>query len=144
MAPSVGNHWEGCESALPICLTSKLITMARSITRMARVAVDLFEPKQVARGRIIIRKYGLTDTMLEVNETKAMTMLVNFVVFQVIGHRIDKVGWDVEDMLQKKINWWCEQDCEGSVWPSNAGLRYEVWYISRRIIRHFLNSVSQK
>ena len=118
--------------------------MARSITRMTRVAVDLFEPKQVARGRIIIRQYGLTDTILEVNETKAMTMLVNFVVFQVIGHRIDKVGWDVEDFLQKKIIWWCQQDCEASDWPSNDGLRFEVWYISRRIIRHFLNSVSQK
>lgn len=117
--------------------------MARSITRMARVAVDLFEPKQVARGRIIIRKYGLTDTMLEVNETKAMTMLVSFVVFQVIGHRIDKVGWDVEDMLQKKTNWWCKQDC-GIDWPSKAGLSFEVWYISRKIIRLFLKSVSRK
>lgn len=117
--------------------------MARSITRMARVAVDLFEPKQVARGRIIIRKYGLTDTMLEVNETKAMAMLVSFVVFQVIGHRIDKVGWDVEDMLQKKTNWWCQQEC-GIDWPSKAGLRFEVWYISRKIIRLFLDSVSKK
>ena len=117
--------------------------MARSITRMARVAVDLFEPKQVARGRIIIRKYGLTDTILEVNETKAMTMLVNFVVFQVIGHRIDKVGWDVEDMLQKKTNWWCQQDCAID-WPSNAGLRFEVWYISRKIVRLFLDYVSKK
>lgn len=110
---------------------------------MARVAVDLFEPKQVARGRIIIRKYGLTDTMLEVNETKAMAMLVSFVVFQVIGHRIDKVGWDVEDMLQKKTNWWCQQDCD-IVWPSKAGLSFEVWYISRKIIRLFLDSVSKK
>lgn len=117
--------------------------MARSITRMARVAVDLFEPKQVARGRIIIRKYGLTDTMLEVNETKAMTMLVSFVVFQVIGHRIDKIGWDVKDMLQKKINWWCQQDCD-IVWPSKAELSFEVWYISRKIIRLFLDSVSKK
>ena len=111
---------------------------------MARVAVDLFEPKQVARDRIIIRKYGLTDAMLEVNETKAMTMLVNFVVFQVIGHRIDKVGWEVEDMLQEKINWWCQQDCAGTDWPSNDGLRFEVWYISRKIISIFLDSVSKK
>lgn len=117
--------------------------MARSITRMARVAVDLFEPKQVARGRIIIRKYWHTDTMLEVNETKAMTMLVSFVVFQVIGHRIDKVGWDVEDMLQKKTNWWCQQEY-GIEWPSKAGLQFEVWYISRKIIRLFLDSVSKK
>lgn len=118
--------------------------MARSITRMARVAVDLFEPKQVARGRIIIRKYGLTDTMLEVNETKAMTMLVNFVVFQVIGHRIDKVGWDVEDMLQKKMNWWCQQDYCNMVFPSKARLSFEVWYISRKIVRLFLDFVSKK
>lgn len=110
---------------------------------MARVAVDLFEPKQVARDKIIIRQYGLTDKMLEVNETKAMTMLVNFVVFQVIGHRIDKVGWDVENMLQEKINWWCKQDI-GIDWPSNDGLRFQVWYISRRIIRIFLDSVSKK
>ena len=110
---------------------------------MARVAVDLFEPKQVARGRIIIRKHGITDTMLEVNETKAMTMLVSFVVFQVIGHRIDKVGWDVEDMLQKKTNWWCKQDC-GIDWPSNTALRFEVWYISRKIVRLFLDCVSKK
>lgn len=118
--------------------------MARSITRMARVAVDLFEPKQVARDRIIIRKYGLTDKMLEVNETKAMAMLVSFVVFQVIGHRIDKVGWDVEDMLQKKINWWCQRDCDVIDWPSNGGLLFEVWYISRKIVRLFLDSISQK
>lgn len=118
--------------------------MARSITRMARVAVDLFEPKQVARDRIIIRKYGLTDTMLEVNETKAMTMLVSFVVIQVIGHRIDKVGWNVEDMLQKKIIWWCQRDCAVIDWPSNGGLLFEVWYISRKVIRLFLDSVSQK
>ncbi len=118
--------------------------MARSITRMARVAVSLFEPKQVARDRIIIRKYGLTDKMLEVNETKAMAMLVNFVVFQVIGHRIDKVGWDVEDMLQKKIIWWCQRDCAAMDWPSNDGLLFEVWYISRKIVRLFLDSVSQK
>lgn len=143
MAPSVGNHWEGCESALPFCLISKLITTARSITRTARVAIDLFEPKQVARDRIIIRKYGLTDTMLEVNETKAMTMLVSFVVYQVIGHRIDKVGWDVEDKLQKKINWWCQRGCDMH-WPSNEGLLFEVWYYSRKIIRLFLDSVSQK
>lgn len=117
--------------------------MARSIFRMARVAIDLFEPKQVARDRIIIRKYGLTDTMLEVNETKAMAMLVSFVVFQVIGHRIDKVGWDVEDMLQKKINWWCKNDRTRD-WPSYAGLVLDVWYISRKIIRLFLESVSQK
>ena len=117
--------------------------MARSIFRMARVAIDLFEPKQVARGRIFIRKYGLTDTMLEVDETKAMTMLVTFVVFQVIGHRIDKVGWDVEDMIQKKINWWCQQDCDID-WPSKAGICYEVWYISRKVIRLFLDSVSRK
>lgn len=118
--------------------------MARSITRMARVAVDLFEPKQVARDRIIIRQYGLTDKVLEVNETKAMTMLVNFVVFQVIGHRIDKVGWDVEDMLQKKIIWWCQRDCAVIDWPSNGGLLFEVWYISRKIVRLFLDYVSQK
>lgn len=118
--------------------------MARSITRMARVAVDLFEPKQVARDRIIIRKYGLTDTMLEVNETKAMAMLVNFVVFQVIGHRIDKVGWDMEEKLQEKINWWCKQDDAAIDWPSNGGLRFEVWYISRKIVRLFLDYVSQK
>lgn len=117
--------------------------MARSITRMARVAVDLFEPKQVSRGRILIRKYGLTDTMLEVNETKAMTMLVSFVVFQVIGHRIDKVGWDVEDMLQKKTNWWCQKDCDID-WPSKAGLSFEVWYISRKIVRLFLDYASKK
>lgn len=144
MAPSVGNHWEGCESALPFSLISKLITMARSITRMARVAVDLFEPKQVARDRIIIRQYGLTDKMLEVNETKAMTMLVNFVVFQVIGHRIDKVGHHVEVLLQDKIIWWCRRDCACIDWPSNGGLLFEVWYISRKIVRLFLDSVSKK
>lgn len=118
--------------------------MARSIFRMARVAIDLFEPKQVARDRIIIRKYGLTDTMLEVNETKAMAMLVNFVVFQVIGHRIDKVGWDVEDMLQKKIIWWCQRGCAAMDWQSNGELILEVWYISRKIVRLFLDSVSKK
>lgn len=117
--------------------------MARSITRMARVAVDLFEPKQVARGRIIIRKYGLTDTMLEVNERKAMTMLVSFVVFQVIGHRIDKVGWGIEDMLQEKINLWCES-AWALDWYSKTWLRFEVWLISRKVIRLFLDSVSQK
>lgn len=117
--------------------------MARSITRMARVAVDLFEPKQVARGRINIRKYGLTDTMLEVNEAKAMTMLVSFVVFQVIGHRIDKVGWDVEDMLQEKINLWCKP-AWAIDWYSHNGLCFDVWYISRRVIRLFLDSVSKK
>ena len=118
--------------------------MARSITRMAQVAVDLFEPKQVARGRIIIRQYGLTDKILEVNETKAMKMLVNFVVYQVIGHRIDKIGWGLEDMLQEKINFWCQRDCAVIDWPSNGGLLFEVWYISRKIIRLFLDSVSQK
>lgn len=143
MAPSVGNHWEVAKATSLFVKYQKLITMARSIFRMARVAIDLFEPKQVARGRIIIRKYGLTDTMLEVDETKAMTMLVNFVVFQVIGHRIDKIGWDVEDMIQKKINWWCQQDCDID-WPRKAGICYEVWYISRKVIRLFLNSVSQK
>lgn len=117
--------------------------MARSITRMARVAVDLFEPKQVARGRISIRKYGLTDTMLEVNEAKAMTMLVSFVVFQVIGHRIDKVGWDVEDMLQEKMNLWCKS-AWALDWYSKTWLRFEVWLISRKVIRLFLDSVSQK
>ena len=117
--------------------------MARSIFKMAQVAIDLFEPKQVARNRIIIRKCGLTDTMVEVSETKAITMLVSFVVFLVIGHRIDKVGWDVEDMIQEKINWWCKQDCD-IYWPSKAGLRYEVWYISLKIIRLFLDSVSKK
>ena len=110
---------------------------------MARVAVDLFEPKQVTRGRIIIRKYGLTDTMLEVNETKAMAMLVSFVVFQVIGHRIDKVGWDVEDMLQEKINIWCKNAWVID-WYSKEELRFQVWYTSQRVIRLFLDSVSQK
>ena len=118
--------------------------MARSITRMARVAVDLFEPKQVARDRIIIRQYGLTDKILEVNETKAMTMLVNFVVFQVIGHRIDKVGHHVEVLLQDKIIWWCQRDCACIDWPSDGGLLFEVWYISRKIVRLFLDSVSKK
>ena len=109
---------------------------------MARVAIDLFEPKQVARGRIIIRKYGLTDTMLEVNETKAMAMLVTFVVYEVIGHRIDKVGWDVENMLQDKIHWWCQH--VNGVWPSNKELRFWVWLYSRKIVRLFLDSVSKK
>lgn len=117
--------------------------MARSIYRMARVAIDLFEPKQVARGRIIIRQYGLTDTMLEVNETKAMKMLVNFVVLQVLGKRLDKVEWDVEDMLQDKIDWWCKNDCTRD-WPSYAGLGLEVIYISQKIIRIFIEAVKQK
>lgn len=117
--------------------------MARSITRMARVAVDLFEPKQVARGRILIRKYGLTDTIVEVNEARAMEILVNFVVFQVIGHRIDKVGWGLEDMLQERINIWCKP-AWAIDWYSHNGLCFDVWYISRRVIRLFLDSVSQK
>ena len=117
--------------------------MARSITRMALVAIYLFEPKQVARDRIIIRQYGLTDKMLEVNETKAMTMLVNFVVFQVIGHRIDKLGHHVEVLLQDKIIWWCQQVFVID-WPSNDGLLFEVSYISQKIVRLFLDSVSQK
>ncbi len=117
--------------------------MARSITRMARVAVDLFEPKQVARGRILIRKYGLTDTIVEVNETRAMAILVSFVVFQVIGHRIDKVGWGLEDMLQEKINLWCKS-AWALDWYSKTWLRFEVWLISRKVIRLFLDSVSQK
>ena len=117
--------------------------MARSITRMARVAVDLFEPKQVARGKILIRKYGLTDTIVEVNERRAMEILVNFVVFQVIGHRIDKVGWGLEDMLQEKINLECKT-AWAIDWYSCTGLCFEVWLISRKVIRIFLDSVSQK
>lgn len=111
---------------------------------MARVAVDLFEPKQVARDRIIIHKFGLTDKMLEVNKTKAMTALVSFVVFQVIGRRIDKVGWDVEDILQEKIIWWCQQDCAVIDWTNKGRIFVEVWYISRKVIRLFLDYVSQK
>lgn len=117
--------------------------MARSITRMARVAVDLFEPKQVKRGRILIREYGLTDKMLEVNETKAMTMLVDFVVFQVIGHRIDKVGHHVEVLLQDEINLSCKT-AWAIDWYSHSGLCFDVWYISRRVIHIFLAYVSKK
>lgn len=110
---------------------------------MARVAVDLFEPKQVSRGRIIIRKYALTDTMLEVNEEIAMTMMVNFVVFEVIGHRIDKVGWGLEDMLQEKIIVWCKQHYDID-WQSKVILSFQVRCISRKVIRLFLDSVFKK
>lgn len=117
--------------------------MTRSIKKMARVSVDLFEPKQVARGRILIRKYGLTDTIVEVNETRAMATLVEFVVFQVIGHRIDRVGWGLEDMLHEKINLLCKSAWVID-WYSHAGLCFDVWYISRRVIRIFLYHVSKK
>ena len=117
--------------------------MARSIFRMAQIAVDLFEPKRLARGKILIRKYGLTDTMLEVNETRAMANLVNFVVFQVIGKRIDKVGHHVEVSLQDEI-YLCCKNAWAIDWYNRYVLIYEVWYASRSIIRLFLGHVSQK
>lgn len=110
---------------------------------MAQVAIFLFEPKVVSKGRVIIRESAYTDRLIIVSETTALTMLVNFVVFAVIGHRIDKVGWEVEGEIQRKIMWWCKNDSPGYS-LTGTGLLIEVWYISRKIIRLFIDAPKRK
>lgn len=117
--------------------------MARSINRMARVAIDLFEPKEVAKGRIHIRRYGVSDKFVEVTGEKAMKMLVSFVAFEVIGKRIDKIDWHEEAKLytQMKI---LSEICDEYCWRCRESLTWEICYNSRKIVRLFLDSVSQK
>lgn len=117
--------------------------MARSIAKMARVAIILFEPKWISKGNVLIRRYGLSDQLLEVSESKAYALMVSFVVFQVIGKRIDKVSWGIEDMLQEKIFQLCNKLCQKD-WPNNVGIYLDVWYISRQIIQIFVDSVKRK
>ena len=138
-----GQPLGGCESGLPFLITSKLITMARSINRMARVAIDLYEPKEVAKGRISIRRYGVSDKFVEVTGRKAMDMLVSFVAFEVIGKRIEKLEWEKEAKLytlMKDLSEGVDEYC----WRCRESLTFEICYNSRKIVRLFLDSVSRK
>lgn len=110
---------------------------------MARVAIDLYEPKEVAKGRISIRRYGVSDKFVEVTGEKAMFMLVNFVATEVIGKRIDKIDWHVEaklNSLMKILSEISDEYC----WRCRESLTWEICYNSRKIVRLFLDSISQK
>lgn len=117
--------------------------MARSINRMARVAIDLFEPKEVAKGRISIRRYGISDKFVEVTGRKAMYMLVSFVAYEVIGKRIEKLEREKEAelcSLMKNLSEGVDQYC----WRCRESLTFEICYNSRKIVRVFVDSVSRK
>lgn len=110
---------------------------------MARVAIDLFEPKEVAKDRIHIRRYGVSDKFVEVTGEKAMKMLVSFVAFEVIGKRIDKIEWDEEaelHTLMKILSKIVDKNC----WRCSESLTWEICYNSRQVVRIFLDYVSKK
>ena len=110
---------------------------------MARVTIDLFEPKKVVKGRIHIRRYGVSDKFVEVTGEKAMKMLVSFVVFEVIGKRIEKIEWHEEAKLYTQMNILSEI-CDEYCWRCRESLTWEICYNSRKIVRLFLDSVSKK
>lgn len=108
---------------------------------MARVAIDLFEPRKITKNRILIRKFGVTDTFLEVSEAKAINMLVTFVVFRAIGKRLDKIGWEEEALLYsfiRDLSAQVQDDC----WEFGITLHFEVFYSSREVIRKFIKYVN--
>lgn len=110
---------------------------------MARVAIDLFEPKEVTKGRIHIRRYGVSDKFVEVTGEKAMKMLVSFVAFEVIGKRIEKIEWRKEAKLYSQMNILSEF-CNEYCWRCRRSLTWVICYNSRKIVRLFLDSVSKK
>ena len=114
--------------------------MARSISKMTRVAIDLFEPRKISKNRIHLREYGITDIFVEVSEAKAMNMLVTFVVFRVIGKRLDKIGWEEEALIYnliKDLSAQVEDDC----WEFGISLQFEIIYNSREVIRKFIKYI---
>lgn len=114
--------------------------MAKSITKTARVAIDLFEPRKISKNRIYLREYGSSDTFIEVSEAQAMNMLVSYVFFRVIGKRLDKIGWEEETLLYsliRDLSAQVEDDC----WELGIALQFEIFYNSREVIRKFINYV---
>lgn len=116
--------------------------MAKSIERMARAAMILYEPKRVSRDRVFLRHLGLTDDIIEATESEAMAMMVGFVVNQVIGRRIEKLTREEVEDLHNEIKWLCKHDCVAP-WLSSYYLHYEVIYISKNIIRMFIEKAQK-
>lgn len=113
---------------------------------MARVAIDLFEPKEVAKGRIHMRRYGVSDVsdkFVEVTSEKAMKRLVSFVVFEVIGMRIEKIEGHEEAKIYTLIKILSEI-CDEYCWRCRESLMWEICYNSRKVVRLFLDYVSKK
>lgn len=142
MAPSTwATTRRVAEAPSLFCYISKLITiMAKSITKMARVAIDLFEPRKISKNRIHLREFSTSDTFVEVSEAKAMSMLVSFVFFQVIGKRLEKIGWEEEAFLYGLIKDLSAQ-VETDSWEFGISLQFEIFYNSREVIRKFINYI---
>lgn len=113
--------------------------MAKSVNRIARAAIDLYEPNEVARNRISIRRYGVSDKFTEATGAKAMKMLVSFVAFEVIGKRVEKLQRVQEAKLYKLMNILCERMVDNYCWRSREALTQEICYISRKIVRLFID-----
>ena len=118
--------------------------MTRSISKNAQAALLLFEPKKLSNGKVLINKCWEPDEPIEVSYQKAMVMLVNFVVFRVIGKHIDKAHWTIKDRLQRDIIRFCKDRPQVDWLHHKTGLYLEVWYISREIVRFFIEAVRKK
>ena len=111
--------------------------MARKISQMVNVAIALFEPRLIAKNRILIRNFDISDDMVEVQEAQALRKLVSFVVFRTIGQRYEQLSWEAQSKIEKLMTDLCA-DVKPDAWECDVFLKYDVSYISKEVIRQFI------
>lgn len=104
---------------------------------MVNVAIALFEPRLIAKNRVLIRNSGISDVMVEVTEAKALRKLVSFVVFRAIGQRYEQLSWEAQSKVEKLMTDLCA-DVDPDTWVCDIYLKCDVSYISKEVIRQFI------